>query len=73
MTNVGLAKSNDSYAAVRSALNLVRHDVTIPSDLPVLVKPNMVSSQVSLTATPVDAVRATLDFLQELGVQQFII
>ncbi len=73
MTTVGLARSNDSYSAVRSALDLVRGDVTIPSHVPVLVKPNMVSPDVSLTATPVDAVRATLDFLRELGVHRFIV
>ncbi|MDP6665198.1 MAG: DUF362 domain-containing protein [SAR202 cluster bacterium] len=73
VANVGLVKSSDHYAAVRSALDLIKDDVTIPADLPVLVKPNMVSSDISLTATPVDAVRATLDFLQDLGVKKFIV
>jgi uncharacterized protein (DUF362 family) len=73
VANVGLVKGGDHYAAVRSALDLVRDDVSIPDDLPVLVKPNMVSPDISLTATPVDAVRATLDFLQDLGVNNFIV
>jgi uncharacterized protein (DUF362 family) len=33
----------------------------------------MVSGRVELSATPVDAVRATLDFLQELGIKRFIV
>jgi len=45
----------------------------VPRDLPVLIKPNLVSPSFELAATPVDAVRATMDFLVELGVERFVI
>ncbi len=73
MPRVALVKGNESYATVRSALELVRGDVVLPADKPILVKPNMVQATVDLCATPVDAVRATLDFLQTLGAKKFII
>ena len=73
MVNVGLAKGDTSYRAVRDALELIRDDVRIPADRPVLVKPNMVSGTVDLAATPVEAVRATMDFLASLGVERFIV
>jgi len=73
MVRVGLAKGDRSYQAVRQALELVRDQVTVPAGRPVLIKPNMVSPTVELAATPVDAVRATMDFLKELGVERFIV
>ena len=73
MVNVGLAKGDTSYRAVTDALELIRDDVRIPSDRPVLVKPNMVSKSVELAATPVEAVHATMDFLASLGVEKFIV
>ena len=73
MVNVGLAKGDDSYGAVTDALELIRDDVRIPPDRPVLIKPNMVSATVELAATPVAAVRATMDFLAGLGVERFIV
>ena len=73
MVKVSLVKGNDSYKAVREALELIRADVQVPQDRPILVKPNMVAPDVELCATPVEAVRATLDFLQSLGVKRFII
>jgi len=73
MVKVGLATGDKSYDTVRRALDLISDDIHIPSNLPVLIKPNMVSDQVELAATPVQAVRATLDFLTEMGVTKFII
>ncbi len=73
MVKVGLARGNKSYEAVRRALDLIRDEVQIPSDRPVLIKPNMVSPTVELAATPVPAVQATMDFLMDLGVEKFII
>ena len=73
MVRVGLARGNNSYEVVRRALELIRGDVQIPSDRPVLIKPNMVSSTVQLAATPVQAVQATMDFLVELGVEKFMV
>ena len=73
MAKVGLARGNKSYEAVRKALDLVADDVRIPQDKPVLVKPNLVSDTIELAATPVDAVRATLDFLKEMGARKLIV
>jgi uncharacterized protein (DUF362 family) len=73
MAKVGLAAGNKSYDTVRKALDLISNEVQIPDNLPVLIKPNMVSDQLELAATPVQAVRATLDFLKDLGVSSFII
>ena len=72
MPNVSLVKGEESYDAVRRALELIENDVKVPSK-PVLVKPNLVSGRTELSATPVAAVRAVLDFLQELGVRKFIL
>ena len=73
MVNVSLVKDDESYDAVTRALELIKKDVRVPRDKAVLVKPNMVVPDVELCATPVQAVRATLDFLQQLGVEKFII
>jgi uncharacterized protein (DUF362 family) len=73
MAKVGLAAGDKSYDTVRKALDLISNEVQIPDNLPVLIKPNMVSDQLELAATPVQAVRATLDFLKDLGVSSFII
>jgi len=72
LTRVSLVRGDESYDAVARALSLVRDDVKAPSG-PVLIKPNLVSGRVDLCATPVAAVRAVLDFLQELGVKRFIV
>ncbi len=73
MARVGLARDNESYEAVKKALDLIREEVRVPGELPVLIKPNMVSPTVELAATPVPAVRATMDFLSELGVEKFVV
>lgn len=73
MVYVSLTRGNASYDAVKGALDLIGDDVKIPDDRPILIKANMVSPTVELSATPVDAIRATMDFLQEKGVQKFIV
>ena len=73
MLNVSLAKGDESYITVREALDLIRQEVHIPQGMPVLIKPNLVWPTVELCATPVEAVRATMDFLQEQGVKKFTI
>ena len=73
MVRVGLTRGDESYEAVKAALELIRDDVRVPDDRPVLIKPNLVSNTVELAATPVQAVQATMDFLVELGVEKFII
>ena len=73
MSIVGVARGIKSYDAVRQALELIRDQITVPPDRPVLVKPNMVEPDRPLCATPVEAVSATLEFLTDLGVSRFII
>ncbi len=73
MYKVGLARGDKSYDAVKRALELVRDDVKVPGDRPVLIKPNMVLPNVELCATPVGALHATLEFLSDLGVKKFIV
>lgn len=73
MVKVSLARNDKSYEAVRRALELIGDDIHVPDGKPVLIKPNMVSPTTELAATPVEAVRATMDFLMELGVESFII
>jgi hypothetical protein len=73
MAKIGLVRGDSSYEAVRDALEHVREDVCVPPDMPVLIKPNLVSSNSELSATPVGAVRATMDFLAGLGVERFIV
>jgi uncharacterized protein (DUF362 family) len=73
MHTVSLARGDKSYDAVAKALALIRDQVAIPPDRPVLIKPNMVEPDVPLCATPVEAVYATLEFLAGLGVDRFIV
>ena len=73
MDKVGLARGNSSYETVRQALDLLADSVHIPKDKPILVKPNLVSDTIELAATPVDAVRATLDFLKDMGAKDFVV
>jgi hypothetical protein len=73
MTRVGLARGDESYQTVRKALDQIAADVQIPTDRPIVIKPNMVATSVELAATPVGAVRATMDVLTALGAERFII
>jgi uncharacterized protein (DUF362 family) len=73
MVKVSLTRDDVSYDAVKGALDLIGDEVHIPDDKPVLIKANMVSPTVELSATPVTAIRATMDFLQEKGVEKFTI
>jgi uncharacterized protein (DUF362 family) len=73
MHRVGLARGDKSYDTVKQALELIRDQVQVPPDRPVLIKPNMVEPDVPLCATPVAAVYATLEFLTGLGIDRFII
>jgi uncharacterized protein (DUF362 family) len=70
---VGLVKGDASYSATMKALELIRDEVHVPSDMPILIKPNMVFRSRELAATPVDAVRATMDFLKTKGIEKFIV
>ena len=69
---VSLVSGADRTSTVPEALALISDQVQIP-DRPVLIKPNFVSTLKELSATPVDAVRATLTFLKDKGVNEFTI
>ena len=73
MVRVGLARGEESYDAVRRALELIREDVRVPHGLPVLLKPNFTAPTVALSTTTVGSIQATMDFLMGLGVKRFII
>jgi uncharacterized protein (DUF362 family) len=72
---VALVKGENRYNNVIASLDLIKKDVfnKVKNKRKVLIKPNMVSTQVQLAATHVDAIRATLDFLSELGVKKFLV
>jgi uncharacterized protein (DUF362 family) len=72
MIKVSLTRGGDRFRNVSSALDLISDQVVIP-DKPVLIKPNFVTVRKQLTATHVDATRATLEFLGGRGVDRFII
>ncbi|HIK98373.1 MAG TPA: DUF362 domain-containing protein [Dehalococcoidia bacterium] len=69
---VSLVSGADRTSTVPEALALISDQVQIP-DRPVLIKPNFVSTLNQLSATPVNAVRATLTFLKSKGVNEFTI
>ncbi|MBW1916214.1 MAG: DUF362 domain-containing protein [Deltaproteobacteria bacterium] len=73
MEKVGLAKGKRSYDAVRRSLELISDDIHIPSNLPVLIKTNMVMPKVKLSATPVQTIQAIMDHLMEMGIKKFIV
>ena len=65
MEKVGLARGNQSYDAVRKAIELISDDIQVPDNLPVIIKTNMVMPMIKLAATPVPTVEAVMDFLME--------
>ncbi|MCX8251276.1 MAG: DUF362 domain-containing protein [Dehalococcoidia bacterium] len=69
---VSLVSGSDRTSTVPEALALISDQVQIP-DRPVLIKPNFVSTLNQLSATPVDAVRSTLTFLKDKGVNEFTV
>jgi len=72
---VALMRGESRYNNVIASLNLIKKDVVnrVKNKKRVLIKPNMVSTRVQLAATHVDAIRATLDSLSELGVKKFLV
>lgn len=74
-TNIALVKGSNRYRNISKALNLIRNDIrlSIKDKKKILIKPNFVSVERQLAATHVDAVKALLDFLQELGIEKFLI
>ena len=72
MVKVSIVSSSDRTTGVTQALELIDSDVVIP-DKPVMVKPNFVTTTNQLAATHVDSTRATLQYLSEKGVSEFLI
>lgn len=68
-----MAKGCKSYDTTLKALQLIQNDIDVPADIPVLIKPNMVFRSNALCATPVEAVRATMNFLTSKGVKKFVV
>lgn len=63
-SRVALVQGDDRRKNIFEALNLVGDQIDWASKERVLIKPNFVSTRVSLSATHVDAVRALLDWLR---------
>jgi len=72
MIKASVVRAEDRATGVRNALELIHDQIVIP-DKPVMVKPNFVTTSNQLAATHVDSARATLTYLNELGVSEFII
>ena len=72
---VGIVSSNGSYNGVYKVLNLIRRHIlnSISKARNILVKPNFVSTRVELSATPVEAVEALLDFITPINSEARII
>lgn len=72
MIKVSLVSSADRAEGVTESLELIDGEISIP-DRPVMVKPNFVTTGKQLAATHVDATRATLAYLSQKGVNNFVI
>ena len=72
MIKVSIASTKNRLKGVAKALELIDADILIP-DRPVMVKPNFVTTTNQLAATHVDATRATLEYLSNKGVNEFVI
>ena len=64
-SRVALVRGKDRSGNVANALNLIADDVYVADCERIFLKPNFVSARNQLSATHVDAVRATLEFLRE--------
>jgi len=69
---VSIASTSDRSEGVHESLNLIESEIKIP-DLPVMVKPNFVTTSNQLAATHVDTTRAALEYLSDRGVEDFVI
>jgi|TARA_B100000959_G_scaffold281289_1_gene345009 uncharacterized protein (DUF362 family) len=72
LIKVSIASTSNRTEGVTKALQLIDSEVTIP-DLPVMIKPNFVTTSNQLAATHVDSTRATLEFLASQGVSKYVI
>ena len=72
MIKVSIVSSANRFEGVTESLRLIDGEVSIP-DRAVMVKPNFVTTRKQLAATHVDATRATLEYLSQKGVSEFVI
>jgi len=72
MTTVALVKGDDRRENIRKALENIRDDIDIKGRRPV-IKVNFVSTHQPLCATHVDATRAVVEFLKDLGEQNIVV
>ncbi|HIF71520.1 MAG TPA: DUF362 domain-containing protein [Dehalococcoidia bacterium] len=72
MIKVSIASSSSRADGVAESLQLIDSEISVP-DRPVMVKPNFVTTSFQLAATHVDATRATLNYLTQRGVSNFVI
>ncbi len=71
---VSIARAEESSSGVTKALlNLNEIQAEITKCRQVLIKPNFVSTRVRLSATPIEAVRAAMDYLSKIYRGTFII
>jgi uncharacterized protein (DUF362 family) len=66
MATVSIAKAKNRYDTVTKALDLISGDVekSLKGSKRIVIKPNLVSPSNPVCATHIDAVKATIDFLQ---------
>jgi uncharacterized protein (DUF362 family) len=72
LIKVSIASSSSRADGVAESLQLIDSEISVP-DRPVMVKPNFVTTSFQLAATHVDATRATLNYLTQRGVSNFVI
>ncbi|MFH0864106.1 MAG: DUF362 domain-containing protein [Candidatus Gottesmanbacteria bacterium] len=74
-TKVSLVKGYNRYQNIAKALRLLEEDLgpKISRAKNIIIKPNFVSTSNQLAATHVDAIKATLDFLQKFTKNKILI
>ncbi|NOY64766.1 MAG: DUF362 domain-containing protein [Nitrospirae bacterium] len=74
MKRVSLIKGDNRRNNIRKSLELISDEIKEKIDnRPVIIKPNLVSTTVSLAATHIDQIRGILDFLSEFYKETVII
>jgi len=75
LARVSIVRGDERYGNVARALELIRGDID-PAQVKgkrVLVKPNLVSDSVELAVTPVEAVKAVIDFASSLQPSRVVV
>jgi len=72
LIKVSIASTDSRAEGVERSLELIDSEIIIP-DIPVMVKPNFVTTTNQLAATHVDTARATLEYLSGKGISNFIL